>query len=236
MSGHELIANSRMEGRLSLDEATGKALLAYDGIVVPRTAVVSKPEEADAALKALKPPVVVKVMSAEILHKSDAGGVRIGLNSSEEVREAIRSMAALPRIKSARVQGWLIEEMAPAGQEMVVGGLRDPQFGPLIMVGLGGIFVEVLADVTFRICPIRRIDAEEMLEELKGGAILKGARGRKPVSRDAIVDVLMKIGGEKGLLMRHSDDIAELDINPLIVSDSGAVAVDARVILTAADA
>jgi acyl-CoA synthetase (NDP forming) len=115
---------------------------------------------------------------------------------------------------------------------MVVGGLRDPQFGPLLMVGLGGIFVEVLADVAFRICPIRRIDAEEMLDELKGAAVLEGARGRRPVSRDAIVDILMKIGGEQGLLMRHSADIAELDINPLIVSESGAVAVDARLILT----
>lgn len=236
MFGRELIANTRVQGRLSLDEAAGKALLAYHGVVVPRTAVVSNADEVEEALKALKPPVVVKVMSAEILHKSDAGGVRIGLNSSEEVRAAIRSMAALPKIKSARVQGWLIEEMAPTGQEMVVGGLRDPQFGPLLMVGLGGIFVEVLDDVAFRICPIRRIDAEEMLDELKGAAILKGARGRKPVSRDAIIDVLMKIGGEQGLLIRHSEDIAELDINPLIVSESGAVAVDARVILTAADA
>jgi acyl-CoA synthetase (NDP forming) len=235
MSADELIANARGQGRHSLDEAAGKALLACHGVVVPRTTVVSNAEDVEDALKALKPPVVVKVMSAEILHKSDAGGVRIGLKSTEEVSEAIRSMAALPGIRSARVQGWLIEEMAPAGQEMVVGGLRDPQFGPLLMVGLGGIFVEVLADVAFRICPIRRIDAEEMLDELKGAAILKGARGRKPVSRDAIVDVLMKVGGEQGLLMRHSAEIAELDINPLIVSGSAAVAVDARVILTGGD-
>jgi acyl-CoA synthetase (NDP forming) len=100
------------------------------------------------------------------------------------------------------------------------------------MVGLGGIFVEVLADVSFRICPITRVDAEEMLSELKGAAILKGARGRKPASLDAIIDVLMKVGGEKGLLMRHADDIKEADVNPLIVSESGAVAVDARFILS----
>jgi len=170
-------------------------------------------------------------MSPDILHKSDAGGVKIGLQSAHEVGQAINAMAILPAIKAARIDGYLIEEMAPAGQEIVVGSVRDPDFGPLIMVGLGGIFVEVLADVAFRICPITRLDAEEMLAELKGAAILEGARGRKPVSRDAIVDVLLKIGSDDGLLMRHADDFAEADINPLIVSESGAVAVDARFIL-----
>jgi acyl-CoA synthetase (NDP forming) len=157
--------------------------------------------------------------------------VKVNLQSADEVRTAIRTMAALPKIASARVEGWLIEEMVPAGQEMVIGGLRDPDFGPLVMVGLGGIFVEVLADVSFRICPITKLDAEEMLDELKGAAILKGARGRKAVSREAILDVLLKVGGENGLLMQHADDINEADINPLIVSDKGAVAVDARFIL-----
>ena len=102
----------------------------------------------------------------------------------------------------------------------------------MVMVGLGGIFVEVLADVSFRLCPITRIDALEMLDELKGAAILDGARGSKAVSRDAIIEVLLKIGGEQGVLMQHADDFAEADINPLIVSDSGAVAVDARFILS----
>ena len=213
-------------------KATGKALLASYGVAVPKTTVVQGHEEVEHALQTLKLPVVVKVVSAEILHKSDAGGVRINLNSVDEVRDAIRAMSALPKIKAARVEGWLIEEMAPAGQEMVVGGLRDPQFGPLVMVGLGGIFVEVLADVSFRICPITRLDAEEMLDDLKGSAILKGARGRKAVSRDAIVDVLLKIGGENGLLMQHAEDIREADINPLIVTEAGAVAVDARFILS----
>jgi acyl-CoA synthetase (NDP forming) len=180
----------------------------------------------------LKPPFAVKVMSAEILHKSDAGGVKIGLKTAAEVEQAINAMAALPAIKSAHVDGYLIEEMAPAGQEVVVGAVRDPDFGPMVMVGLGGIFVEVLADVAFRICPITRLDAAEMLEELKGAAILQGARGRKPVSREAIIDVLLKIGGEDGLLMRHPGDFKEADINPLIVSEAGAVAVDARFILS----
>ena len=235
MNATELIAQARNAGRRALDEAAGKALLAQYGIAVPKTVVVQRPEDAVQALSALKPPFVVKVVSPDILHKSDAGGVRVGLETAEDVREAIRAMAAEPRIASARIDGWLIEEMAPAGQELVVGGLRDPQFGPLIMVGLGGIFVEVLADVSFRICPIDRIDAEEMLDELKAAAVLKGARGRKAASRDAIVDVLLKVGGEQGLLMRHGDSIAEADINPLIVSESGAVAVDARFVLAAGE-
>jgi acetyl-CoA synthetase (ADP-forming) len=121
--------------------------------------------------------------------------------------------------------------MAPAGQEVVVGAVRDPNFGPRVMVGLGGIFVEILADVAFRICPITRLDAAEMLDELKGVALLDGARGRVRASREAIIDVLLKIGGENGLLMQHADDFKEADINPLIVSANGAVAVDARFVL-----
>jgi acyl-CoA synthetase (NDP forming) len=118
----------------------------------------------------------------------------------------------------------------------VIGGLNDPQFGPLIMVGLGGIFVEVLQDVAFRICPIERIDAIEMLDELKGKALLDGVRGQAPVSKQALIDVLLKVGGENGLLMQLQADIAEADINPVIVSANGAVAVDARFILTPGDA
>jgi succinyl-CoA synthetase beta subunit len=229
----DIITEARKQGRGALDEAAGKALLAQHGIAVPKTAVVANPDEVDRVLSKMTLPVVVKVVSPEILHKSDAGGVKVNLGSADAVREAIRTMSALPKISAARVEGWLIEEMAPAGQEMVVGGFRDAQFGPLVMAGLGGIFVEVLADVSFRICPITRLDAEEMLDELKGAAVLKGARGRKAASREAIVDVLLKIGGEDGLLMRHAEDIHEADINPLIVSDTAAVAVDARFILTA---
>ncbi len=227
----DLIAQARAQQRTSLDEHAGKKLLAAFGVTVPQTVTVKTTGEVDAALATLKPPLVVKIMSPDILHKSDAGGVKIGLTSAADVKDAINAMAASPKMQGARIDGYLVEEMAPAGQELVIGGLRDPQFGPLVMVGLGGIFVEVLRDVSFRICPITRLDAQEMLAELKGAAILDGARGMKPVSKDAIIDVLLKVGGENGLLMRHADDIAEADINPLIVSSSGAVAVDARFIL-----
>jgi len=232
MNGTQLIAAARAQQRTALDEFAGKQLLAQFGVSVPASVVVPDAHAVAAAVAMLSPPFVAKVMSPDLLHKSDAGGVKINLKNAVEVAQAIAAMAQAPLIKAARVEGYLIEEMAPAGQEIVVGTVRDPDFGPLVMVGLGGIFVEVLADVAFRICPLTRLDAAEMLDELKGAAILKGARGRKPVARDAIIDVLLRIGGDDGLLMRHADDFKEADINPLIVSATGAVAVDARFILS----
>ena len=228
----ELIIRARAAKRAALDELAGKRLLASFGVTVPHSLIVADAPAAAAACADLEPPLALKVISPDILHKSDAGGVKVGLTSAAEVEAAVRAMMTHPAIANARVDGFLLEEMAPAGVEVVVGGLRDPQFGPMVMVGLGGVFVEVLADVAFRICPILRLDAEEMLDELKGVALLRGARGRAPASREAILDVLLKVGGENGLLMTHEKDIAEADINPLVVSEHGAVAVDARFVLT----
>jgi len=228
----ELISRARSAGRAALDEPSGKALLAAYGIAVPRSVVVPGAAEASGVLAQLTGPFVAKVISADILHKSDAGGVRVNLPTAADVADAIRQMMRQSAIAESRIDGFLVEEMAPAGQEMVIGGLHDAHFGPLVMVGLGGIFVEVLADVAFRICPITPLDAEEMLAQLKGAAILDGARGKKPLPKAAIIDTLLRMGGEGGLLMRHAADIKEADINPLIVSETGAVAVDARFILT----
>jgi acyl-CoA synthetase (NDP forming) len=230
----EAFAVARAAGRRALDERAGKALLASFGVKVPKSVVVAAHADAaavHAAAAALRCPLAVKVVSPDILHKSDAGGVRLGLSDAAQVEAAIAAMAALPAIAAAQVDGWLIEEMGAPGQEIVVGVSTDPQFGPLIMVGLGGIFVEVLADVAFRICPIDASDAHQMLDELKGAALLDGARGRTAVSRQAIVDVLLAIGGAGGLVSRHGAEISELDINPLLVGPAGALAVDARVIL-----
>jgi len=231
MSPTQMIDEARRLGRASLDELSGKKLLAQFGVAVPPSVVVMPGEKATGRLAGIKPPYVVKVMSPAILHKSDVGGVRVRLTSAAEVDAAIGTMLASPGIKGQPLDGFLVEEMASGGEEIVIGGLRDRQFGPLVMVGLGGIFVEVLKDVAFRICPIERIDALEMLDELKGKALLEGARGRAPVSVDAIVDVLLKIAGDDGLLMSLRDEIAEADLNPVIVSAHGATAVDARFIL-----
>ena len=230
----ESIRAARAAGRSSLDELTGKRLLSQFGIAVPSSVVVGPRELAAPKIAGLKAPFVLKVMSPDILHKSDAGGVRVRLRDAGEVDAAIRAMRETPAIANARLDGFLVEEMAPPGEELVVGGLRDPQFGPLVMVGLGGIFVEVLKDVAFRICPIERIDAIEMVAELKAAALLDGVRGRAAVSREAMIDVLLRVGGTDGLLMRLQDEIAEADLNPVIVSERGAMAVDARFILTPA--
>lgn len=226
-----LVAATRGEGRNALDELAGKKVLACFGITVPKSVVVSPGACLSEALGALEPPFVVKVVSPDILHKSDAGGVALNLPAIEDVQRAIDAMAMRPHVASARITGYLVEEMAPPGIELVIGGVRDPYFGPMIMVGLGGIFVEVLGDVAFRICPITQLDAEEMISDLKGSALLRGARGKEPVSQHAIVEALLKIGGEHGLLVRHEADFKEVDINPLIVSRHAAVAVDARFIL-----
>ncbi len=225
-----IITRTRTAGRMALSEADGKALLAAYGLSVPRSVILSDINDAS-DVAGLTPPLAVKVMSQDIVHKSDAGGVALGLDSVEDVRQAVQDMARRPAFRAAKIDGYLVEEMAPAGHELIIGSVSDPRFGPLIMVGLGGIFVEILEDVSFRICPITERDARQMLGELKGKPLVEGARGGDKASLDAIVDCLLKIGGEDGLLMDFGADFAEIDINPLIAGISGAVAVDARFLL-----
>lgn len=226
-----IIAQARAEGRIALDEASGKALLARFGIRTPRSEVVPDAEAGARAASGMHGPFVVKVVSPEILHKSDAGGVALRLADPDAVAAAIREMAEKPKIASAKLDGWLVEEMIPSGREVVIGGLDDPEFGPMIMVGLGGIFVEILKDVAFRICPIDRDEARSMLADLQGAALLKGARGEVPVDEEALLDAMLALGGKDGLLMRIAGEIAEADLNPVIVSPEGAIAVDARFVL-----
>jgi len=235
MMNLDFLALARAAGRNSLNEMEGKALLAGYGVDVPRCVRVGDVSEVELRVAGMTPPFAVKILSADILHKSDAGGVRLGLSSPADVEGAIAEISLLPKISAGEVDGFLVEEMAPPGKEVVIGGIQDPQFGPMIMVGLGGIFVEVLKDVSFRLCPIIEQDAREMLDELRGKAILEGARGDIAVSLDAIVDLLLKIGGKDGLLTHHGNDIAELDINPVIVGPNAAVAVDVAIVLKTAE-
>jgi acyl-CoA synthetase (NDP forming) len=235
MMNLDLLALARAGGRNALNEMEGKMLLAGYGVNVPRSVRVADASEVDRRIADKTPPFALKVLSADILHKSDMGGVRLNLVDAASIKTAITEMTALPAIDAATIDGFLVEEMAQPGTEVVVGGLNDPQFGPMIMVGLGGVFIEVLKDVSFRLCPITERDAREMLDELRGKAILEGTRGNAAVSLDAIVDLLLKIGGENGLLTRHGNDIAELDINPVIVGPEEAVAVDAAIVLRSAE-
>ena len=229
MTAQDIIAAALRAGRKSLDEAAGKRLLGEFGIPVPNGVVVKDALEVEAAIADLTPPFAVKVMSPDILHKSDVGGVRLDLEDAASVQAAIEEMASrMP----ANIQGYLVEEMAPAGREVVIGAVRDPRFGWMVMLGLGGILVEVLEDVAFCICPITERDARQMLAELRGAAILHGVRGEAAVSTDAIVEVLLQLGGEDGLLTTLGGGIAEVDLNPVIVGAKGAVAADARFILS----
>ena len=229
----DLVEEARAGGRAALDEEAGKRLLSLFGVRTPKSTLVRDAREAESAVARMRAPFVAKVVSAQILHKSDAGGVALNLSDPAAVRHAIGEMAQKPKIAAAAVEGWLVEEMIPPGREVVIGAVRDSQFGPMIMVGLGGIFVEVLKDVSFRICPIDQRQARAMLSDLKGEALLDGVRGEAPVDKDALVDVMLRIGGADGLLMTLGDEITEADLNPVIVSPSGAVAVDARFILSA---
>ena len=227
----DLIREAREAGRRALREPEGKRLLEAFGVRVPRSAVLQDGVGIPAAIERLASPFVLKLMSPDILHKSDAGGVALGLHDARSVEEAMQRMRTEAQARGARIDGFLVEEMQPPGVEIAVGATRDPQFGPMLMVGLGGIFVEVLHDVAFRLCPITKRDAHAMLDDLRGARLLDGARGLPRVDREALAALLVRIGGEDGLVMSLEGEVAELDVNPVIAAGSDMVAVDARIIL-----
>jgi acetyltransferase len=204
-------------------------LLAY-GFAAPRTELAASADQAVAIADRIGYPVVLKVASPEILHKTDIGGVRVGLNSPAEVRDAFdlityRAQRLLPE---ARLWGCTVQQMVPAGLEMLVGMNRDPQFGPLVTCALGGVFVENLRDAAFRLAPFSRAEAEAMLSELRAAAMLSGVRGRRPADRAALVDALLRVGQ----LVGDFPEIEELDINPFVVLEKGGIALDMRLILS----
>ncbi|MGE0316019.1 MAG: acetate--CoA ligase family protein [Lautropia sp.] len=229
----EAVARARACGRKALDESSGKRILAACGIAVPSGVRVDGPAGLEDALATLRPPFVLKVDSPDLVHKSDVGGVRLGLADAAAVRLAMDGMSSAGRAHDFRIDGFLVEETAPEGHQVVVGGVMDPSFGPMMMVGLGGVFVEVLGDVAFRLCPLSRLDAREMVADLRGAALLAGARGGPSADMSALLDSMLAIGGEHGLLMRYGVHFPQIDVNPLIVGPAGAVAVDARFILPA---
>ena len=207
-----------------LTEHETKKLLAKYGIPVTKEQIATSADEALAIALNIGTPVAMKISSPDIPHKSDVGGVALNV-SREEVRTTYNKI--ISRIKKAvpdaKIDGILVQQMAPAGHEAIVGLKKDEQFGHALMFGLGGIFVEVYRDVSFRVVPIEKREALEMISEIKEYPILKGIRGRKPADIEAIADVLVSVSE-----MAEKENIIELDINPLIVSESGAIAVDAR--------
>ena len=201
------------------------ALLSKYGVKSPDSALASSLAGAQASARKIGFPVAMKAVSKKAVHKSEIGGVILGIRDAEEAGRAYSLL--LRRCKGIPLEGILVQKMAggPSSVELIVGGKRDAQFGQLIMLGLGGIFVEVFRDVSFRVCPITEADALEMMRELKSYPILAGARGRKPVNEKALSSTLVRVSN---LLMK--EDPAEFDINPLIADSKGCVAVDARML------
>ena len=230
-TARQLIELAQQSGQHALDEPTSKLVLKEYGISVPESIIIHENDDINEALQRLTLPIVLKLISPDVLHKSDFRAVVLGLRDANAVQAAIEDISQRCRDNGYQVSGFLLEDMVAGGHEIVIGGYQDDTFGPVIMFGLGGIFVEVLQDVTFRICPISEVDAREMIQELKGSALLKGARGGVSVSDEIIVKALMAVGAEQGLFFELRDSIKELDINPLLVNEDRIVALDARVIL-----
>jgi acyl-CoA synthetase (NDP forming) len=224
-----VFAQAKKEGRKYLLEPEAKTLCQEYGIPVTKFKVATSVEEAVKFAEGIGYPVVLKIVSPEVIHKFDVGGVVLNLKNASEVKDAYdRIIKSVRKHKpEAKIVGVLVQEMAPASTEVIVGATKDPQFGPALMFGLGGIFVEVLKDVTFRIAPITESDAREMITEVKAYPILKGFRGQPPADIDAIAKILLSTSK---LVMQHPE-IKELDLNPIIVYEKGAKTVDARVIL-----
>ncbi|MCD6243565.1 acetate--CoA ligase family protein [Candidatus Bathyarchaeota archaeon] len=225
----EIISKVRGEGRKFLLEPEAKAICMEYGIPVTKFKVASSEDEAVKFAEEIGYPIVLKIVSPDVIHKFDVGGVILNLKSAEEVRKAYNQIIENVRKHkpNARILGVTVQEMVPPSTEVIVGAIKDAQFGPTLMFGLGGIFVEVLKDVTFRIAPITEEEAKEMISEIKAYPILKGYRGNPPADIDSIAKILVNTSK---LVIDHQE-IKELDLNPIIVYESGAKTVDARIIL-----
>jgi acyl-CoA synthetase (NDP forming) len=229
-----LIKEAASKGRKALLEPEAKALFSAYGIGVPRSVSgrwsgVSGQKQIKDAITNLSPPLVLKLVSPDIFHKSDLGGVATGLESEKEIRQAMNEIEknVYKRSPKARIAGFLLEEMAPKGVEVIIGGLRDPQFGPAVMFGIGGILVELLKDVSYRLAPIQKTEALNMMKEVKSYPLLAGFRGSIPIDRDKLGEAIVKVSE----IITEMEEIKEIEINPLIASEKGAIAVDARVLL-----
>lgn len=214
----------------ALNEIEAKALLATAGVAVTHTELARSAAEANAAARRVGFPVALKIVSPDIVHKSDVAGVRLGLASAQDVSSAFDDIIQSARAHRprARIDGVAVQPMAPpGGVEIIVGVSVDPQFGHLIMCGLGGVLVEVLHDVVFRLLPLQPRDAHHMLAELRGLALLHGVRGRPATDIEAIEELLLRISR----LVERRPEIREIDLNPVLAYPTGVLAVDARALL-----
>jgi acetyltransferase len=227
-----VIAKARADGVTALPEFRARELIEAYGIKFPALRMVTDVDAALEAAKAIGYPVVMKVVSPDILHKTDVGGIQVNLATPEAVREAwsaIHRSVAL-RAPKARIHGFEIEAMVPVGKEVIIGAQHDPVFGPVVLFGMGGVYVEILKDVTFRCAPMRTLSAQKMVEEVRTAALLRGVRGEPPSDVEALYEAIERISQ----LIIENPEISELDLNPVLVQPvgRGVLAVDARILLT----
>lgn len=227
----EILTKAREEKRTVLTEIEAKQILMEAGINCTDTRLAATRDQAVAISEEIGYPIVLKISSVDITHKSDAGGVKVNLKDKAAVEEAYDEIMASCTAKhpDADIEGVAVQGMAKIGTEVIIGMTKDPSFGPVLMFGLGGIFVEVLKDVAFRIVPLDKNDASEMINEIKGKKLLEGYRGEDPADIPFLEDTLLKLSG----LVDKTEGVAEIDMNPVFAYKQGAVVVDARIILDA---
>jgi acetyltransferase len=228
-AGSDIIRSAQKDNRGALLEHEAMALLDEHGLPVVANPPAKTADEAVAVAEKIDGPVAMKIVSPDILHKSDAGGVQLGLTTADEVRQAFGKIIANAKKYNAAsdIRGAIVTPMAESGVEIIIGTKIDDQFGPIIMFGLGGVLVEVLKDVSFRVLPLTPDGAKEMMGEIKAHAVLDGVRGKPPVDKDAIKSLLVKVSE----IIESYPDIREMDLNPVIVHEKGLSIVDARIIL-----
>lgn len=227
---NEIFRKVILEKRKILTIYESKELLSFCGIPISKHFLIKNLGDIDKALKEISFPIALKISSPQIIHKTDVGGIKLNINSKKELIKAYNEIILNVKRKfpNILIEGILIEEMIKKGIEIIIGGIQDSVFGPCIMFGLGGIFVEVYKDTSFRACPLSFNDALEMIMEIKGFPILKGIRGEKPINIEEICNIIVKLSD---LMVRYENLISEFDINPIIASSERIVAVDARFLL-----
>ncbi|HVP04259.1 MAG TPA: acetate--CoA ligase family protein [Dehalococcoidia bacterium] len=223
------IRRAKKEKRSVLTEIESKEVLARAGIPVTQAVLAATAPEAGKAAKKMGFPVVLKIVSPDITHKSDVGGVIVGLKSKKDVEAGFAAIMKAVRKKQpkARVEGIAVQKMAPEGTQVIVGMSKDPQFGPVMMFGLGGVLVEVLKDVSFRIVPLEPRDAKQMVREIKGYPVLQGARGKDAADVPAIESLILKLSQ----FAEANPQVEEIDLNPVFAYPDGVIAVDARIVI-----
>ena len=229
MMKDEILARARNERRKQLTEIESKELLKKAGIPVIEAKLARTKKEAVALSKKIGFPVVLKIISPDVTHKSDSGGVKLGLKNMAQVDKAYTEIISTVKKQypKAKIQGVSVQKKSRPGVEVIIGMTKDAQFGPVIMFGLGGILVEVLKDISFRIVPLTRKDAREMMKEIKGYPLLEGYRGQEPADVAFLERLIVKVSD----FIDQNPEIKELDLNPIFAYENGAVAVDARIIL-----